>query len=158
MISFRISLAALTAVSTIAACGGNVVVDRNGSGGAATTTSSTTTETGGVGGQGGFGGQGGSYCDSLQSSLVEALADAQACNPALSVPQCSGVVTALDTCGCEVVAKDQSVKLASVAVATYESWVSEGCGPYDCFACPPPPNSPWYCDPTEKKCKPAFEK
>ena len=148
-------LASLT--SLLIACGGKVVVDgggaagEGGAGGSSTvTTTSSSVVAVGVGGASG--------CEGLQADAVATLAAAQACNPALSVPQCSGTNTTIDLCGCAVVANDSSFTAAQLANMAFGTWVMAGCGPFECFTCPPPPTSPWYCDPTEAICKPAFEK
>jgi hypothetical protein len=152
-------LAASTA-SMLVACGGKVVVDAGGApggGGAAPATSSVGSDgAGGFGSTGSTGGTGG--CEGLQADLMAKLAAAQACNPALSVPQCNGGVAAVDICGCTVVANDTSAAAAQSATTAFETWVGAGCGPLQCLYCPPGPGSPWYCDPTTAVCKPAFEK
>ena len=90
--------------------------------------------------------------------MIATVAAAQACNPALSVPQCSGTNTTVDLCGCPVVANDSSFQAAQLANMAFTTWVNAGCGPIECFTCPPPPDAPWFCDPTSAVCKPAFEK
>lgn len=153
MLSLRASLA-LPAL-TLIACGGNVVVDPAiGAGGAASssTPSSSVVTTGG-GGQGG-----GDPCEILVAAMTSSLAAAQACNPVLSVQQCSGATTAFNGCGCEVVANDANGAQAASALTAWKEWVGAGCGPYECAYCPPGPPSPWYCDPTTSECQPAYEK
>lgn len=148
------ALAAACLSAAFVACGGKVVVDQGSEiGGAGGTTS---TGTGGLGGAGGIGGAGG--CDALLADFQAKLDAAQACNPLINAIQCSGTVVAFDTCGCEVVANDQASTAASYAIGAYESWADAGCGPYDCALCPPPPSSPWFCDPATSKCQPAWEK
>jgi hypothetical protein len=151
-------LASLAALS--AACGGKVVVESSGaagSGGAGgAPDTAVTVGIGSAAAQSGVGGAGG--CTGLQADVTATLAAAQACNPALSVPQCSGTNTAVDTCGCPVVANDAAVEAAQLANMAFKTWVSAGCGPFNCFSCPPPPTSPWFCDPTAAVCKPAFQK
>jgi hypothetical protein len=142
------------------ACGGKVVVDgggtpgEGGSGGTSATTTvtapSSVAVTVGVGGAGG--------CDGLQADAVATLAAAQACNPALSVPQCSGITTTVDLCGCPVDANNSSFQAAQLANMAFSTWVSAGCGPFACDTCPPPPDSPWECDPNESICKPVIFK
>lgn len=159
MISRRTSLLALALASIVAACGGNVVVDKGGS----TTTTTTTGDTGGTGGTGGIGGTGGTggvgaadVCGALEEQVKSALDAAQKCNPAISSLQCSGAVTALDTCGCPVAANEKNPQLADHELNVWNQWVGAGCGPYDCFACPPPPTSGWYCDPNKGACTAAW--
>jgi len=174
MIWLRLSLSrgaflTVAIASMLSACGGKVVVDAagvlGGGGGAGGDGSVTSTAFVGAGGSGGLGSTGGAGgiggaggCDGLQADLVAKVAAAQACNPVLSVPQCNGGVTALDLCGCLIVANDSSAMEAKIAMLAFNAWVNAGCGPYDCESCPPGPGSPWYCDPTESVCKPAFEK
>lgn len=159
----RAALLTVATASMLAACGGKVVVDAEGApgeGGASSTTASVGSDgAGGLGSTGSTGGTGGAGgCEGLQEDLVAKVAAAQACNPALSVPQCSGGVTTVDTCGCTVVANDKSPAAAQSASIAFKTWVSAGCGPFQCTYCPPGPETPWYCDPTEAVCKPAFEK
>jgi hypothetical protein len=143
---------AASMASMLVACGGKVVVDAGGAtgGGGAASTSTSSVGVGGVGGAGG--------CEGLQADLQAKVAAAQACNPALSVPQCSGALVVTDTCGCLVVANDGSAMAAQIANLAFDAWVGAGCGPYPCTLCPPGPPSPWYCDPTDSVCKPVFEK
>jgi hypothetical protein len=160
--------AAWALLGLVAACGGKAVMDgesptaQGGNGGAttsttastssSTTTHTTTTITTGPGGWGGAGG-----CDALQSDFEQKLAAAQACDPAINAIQCSGDTVAFDLCGCDVVANDYHGAQAQAARDAFDLWVAGGCGPYECYACPPPPSSPWYCDPTAKQCMPAYE-
>lgn len=153
---FPAGLLAGSLATLLVACGGKVVVDGGGTGeGGAGGTTATTTAITSVG-PGGVGGAGG--CAGLEADLAAKLAAAQACNPALSVPQCSGAVTTIDTCGCSVVANDSNAPGAQLATTAFETWVDAGCGPFNCAVCPPPPSSPWYCDPTTAVCLPAYEK
>ena len=153
-----LSYAALLA-SLLVACE-EVVVDEGASGGggaAATSTSSTGPgSTGSTGSTGGTGGAGG--CQGLESDFLAKLESAQACKPEFNGTQCSGTVTAVDLCGCPVVASDMSAAAATVAVTAYDAWVKGGCGPIECLTCPPPPTDPWYCDDTDAVCKPLFIK
>jgi hypothetical protein len=109
-----------------------------------------TTATTGAGGAGG--------CSALFNNLLEQLDAAQACNPALSSPQCTGMSVVLDVCGCQVVAGEGHPEATKLSLIAYEDWTLAGCGPYACESCPPPPQSPWYCDFTSERCLPAFEK
>lgn len=170
-LSFTVSMASL-----LVACGEKVVVDdgASGGGGAAAASTSSTTGPGSAGGVGGAGSTGGAGsaggagstgstggaggCEGLESDFLTKLGAAQGCNPALSVPQCNGSVTAQDTCGCSVVANDTSSAAAKMAVAAFDAWVGGGCGPTPCLVCPPPPPAPWYCDPTDSVCKPLYIK
>lgn len=147
-----------TGAALLAACGGKVVVDASGSGGSSVAVSTTS-----VGGSvsvtavaTGAGGAGG--CSDMFDDLLQRLDAAQACNPALSSPQCSGMSVVTDVCGCPVVANEKSPETAKLALLAYEDWTLAGCGPYACESCPPPPQSPWYCDPMSERCLPAFEK
>ena len=148
----------------VAACGGKAVMDgesptsQGGSGGTTSTTSSSTSTSSSTitTGSGGWGGAGG--CDALQQSFEQKLAAAQQCNPAMNAVQCSGNTVAHDSCGCEVAANDYHATQAQAAELAFDAWVSGGCGPLECYACPPPPTSPWYCDPTASQCMPAYEK
>ncbi|MEO5727898.1 MAG: hypothetical protein ABI134_24175, partial [Byssovorax sp.] len=119
----------------------------------------STGSTGGTGGTGSTGGTGGAGgCEGLEADFMAKLKTAQACNPAFNGTQCSGMVTALDLCGCTVVANDTSSAEAQIALKAFDTWVSDGCGPHDCIACPPPPPSLWFCDETDAVCKPFFTK
>ena len=169
LLRYPLGLSALFSVSLasmLAACGNKVVVDANGTsggggagGGAASTTSVTSSSSSsevtasasvGVGGSGG--------CSGLQEDLLAKVAAAQACNPALSIPQCSGGTTVNDLCGCSVAANDSNPMAAESATAAFNAWVKAGCGPFACLLCPPPPPAPWHCDPTSAVCEPTFVK
>lgn len=156
----RTALLALTLTSLLVACGGKVVVDgagtpgEGGAGGTSTTTTTTSPSSQAATGAGGAN----AACAGLQTDATATLAAAQACNPTLSVPQCSGTNVASDLCGCPVVANDSAFSAAQLANMAFKTWVSAGCGPIECFSCPPPPSSPWFCDPTAAICKPAFTK
>jgi len=153
-------------VGLCAACGGKAVVDaqeltaQGGSGGKTTTTTTTTSSSSSTSSTstspGGSGGAGG--CDGLQQSFEQKLAAAQQCDPAINAVQCSGHTVVHDSCGCEVTANDYHATQAQAAEAAFNAWIAGGCGPMECYACPPPPSSPWYCDPTAKQCMPAYEK
>lgn len=166
MISLRnpLWLTALAASFALVACGGKVVVDQGttpGSGGSTTSTTTTglgaLTGTGGDGGGSVGGGGGAGGCDGLYAAFDAQLSEAQACNPALSTIQCSGKVTTVDACGCEVAANDMSFGAAQNASSAFMSWVAAGCGPYECFGCPPPPgSSTWFCDPNTSQCQPTW--
>ncbi len=155
-----VTVAALcTGVALLAACGGKVVVDAagagggnvivgaSGSGGATFTTATTGTGPSGAGG-----------CEALFLDLETKLDAAQACNPALSSPQCTGMSIVTDVCGCQVVAGEGHPEAINASQLAYEDWTLASCGPYACESCPPPPQSPWYCDPTSERCMPAYEK
>ncbi|MEP7119531.1 MAG: hypothetical protein ABJE95_01425 [Byssovorax sp.] len=158
----RTALLALSLTSLLLACGGKVVVDgaatpgEGGKGGGSSTTGTGTNGPTTVAGTG-VGGSGGA-CAGLQADVTATLAAAQACNPAINAPQCSGTNVVADLCGCPVVANDSAFSAAQLANMAFTTWVNAGCGPFECFACPPPPSSPWFCDPTASICKPAFEK
>jgi hypothetical protein len=141
------ALLAASAASMLIACGGKVVVDAAGAtgGGGSAATSTTSVGAGGC-------------CEGLQAEFAARLATAQSCDPDIDVPQCTGAVTTVDLCGCPVAANDGKELAAQLAITAWDAWVSEGCGPVPCFACPPPPTSPWFCDPTTAVCRPAFEK
>jgi hypothetical protein len=154
MVSIRHSLSfAVLMVSLQVACGKVVVEEGAPGGGGAAVTSTSSTGPGSTGSTGSTGG-----CGGLQSDLLTKLEAAQGCSPDIDVPQCSGSVTALDFCGCPVVANDTSFDAAQVAIEAFEAWAGAGCGPNPCFACPPPPTSPWYCDSTDAVCKPVYTK
>jgi hypothetical protein len=160
----RAALLPVAIASMLVACSGEVVVDAGGTSGGgdggAASTSSVGTGSSGSSGSGGTGstGSGIGGCEGLEANLAGKVAAAQACNPVLAVPQCSGVVTTLDFCGCTVVANDTSSMAAQIATKAFNEWVGAGCGPFDCFTCPPGPDTPWYCDSAASICKPAFEK
>lgn len=153
----RAALLTVASAALLVACGGKVVVEAEGASGgggsggsgvgATATTSASAVTSGGTGG-----------CEGLQADLVTKVATAQACNPALSVPQCSGSNVVLDLCGCSVVANDSSFEAGQSAALAFKTWVGAGCGPFDCKTCPPGPSTAWYCDSTASVCKPAFEK
>jgi len=145
--------------AVLVACGGTAVIDgsdETGAGGApttatsttttvTTTTSSTATNTAT------------NVCDGLELGLVYRIDAAQSCNPYINTIQCSGAIVIYDRCGCEAVANDGLVDEAELAIDAYDDWVNAGCGPLDCDSCPPPASSPWYCDPFEERCLPAYE-
>jgi hypothetical protein len=135
-VSFFAALAALLA----AACGGKVAVDQHGAGG---TSTATTT------------GAGGGGCESLGAALAAAVGAAQACSPVVGAVQCSGKTVVHDACGCPIVANDMQPDAAAAAEDAFAAWVASGCGPIECFACPPSPDStPWDCPPGTMKCSP----
>ncbi len=164
----RAALVTASIASLLAACGGKVVVDAEdtpGTGGTAATTSSVGA--GGIGTSGTTGIStttgntttgGNSKCSGLQKDVEATVATAQACNPALSSLQCSGALAVRDTCGCVVVANEKTPEAAQLANMAFETWIGAGCGPFPCESCPPGPDSPWFCDPNLKTCRPAFEK
>jgi hypothetical protein len=159
-------LASTSIASLLVACGGKVVVDAEsapGTGGTAATTSTTSpVGAGGAGTSGTSGGTssttGGGGCGGLQADLEAKVAAAQACNPAVSSPQCSGALTVLDLCGCTVVANEKTPAATQTALEAFKAWVGVGCGPFACESCPPGPDTPWYCDSNKNICMPAFEK
>ncbi len=96
-------------------------------------------------------------CDLLQEELENSIWSAQLCDPLINALQCTGQTVITDVCGCELVANDLSPESAEEAQINYDYWVAEGCGPFLCADCPPPPSAPWYCDPNSKMCEPAYE-
>jgi len=123
-----------------AACGGKVAVDGAGAGGGSTSTST---------------GVGGGDCASLGAALSAAIGAAQSCNPTVDIIQCSGSAIIHDACGCPIVANEASTGAVSQAAALFSAWIATGCGPIECFACPPDPSTtPWGCDPSTMKCVP----
>jgi hypothetical protein len=141
-LAYRISCVAAAILA--AACGGKVAVDTHGAGGTPTS---------------GTGGGGGGDCASLGAALSAAVEAARACNPVLDVIQCSGSAIINDGCGCPIVANEQQSTHVSDAQGLYSAWISTGCGPIECFACPPSPMStPWYCDGNTGKCEAALPK
>ncbi len=135
-------------------CGGKAVFDGvapgSGGGGGATTSSSTTST--GSGGQGAS-----STCEALGQDLSEAIDAAQACDPTIYLAQCTGTAVVLDSCACSIVANENYPELVQAALTAYDAWASAGCGPIPCATCPPPPTTPWYCDPNAWRCMPAYE-
>lgn len=153
---------ALVACGLAGACGGKAVVDPEiqtgtGGSGAATTTSSTSSSSTTSSSSGTAGAGGSASCEVLQDLLEEAIAVAQWCDPLINAAQCTGHTIIMDPCGCEVVANDTISDAAGQALAAYDAWVAQGCGPVDCMTCPPPPSSPWYCDGDLMRCEPAYE-
>lgn len=137
---------ALLTGTLMAACGGKVFVDPGGTGAA-----------GGAGGSGTGGGA--ANCDLLEKNLAQKLLEAQACDPTINAIQCSDKAIVKDGCGCDEAGNELNPAAVAASNDAYDTWVGFGCGPYECALCPPPPqSSPWYCDPTQKKCLPAFEK
>lgn len=154
----------------LASCGGKAVVDgtpgTGGEGGTATaspttsgTTTWTTTGTGTgttsgtmTGTTGGTttgttpGTPTGGSCEALGAELQTRLAAALACNPTLSVEQCTGEAVVYDTCGCSLAANALYPELTDAALWAYQVWVDAGCGPWDCYWCPPGPPAPFYCE------------
>jgi hypothetical protein len=157
---FSAALLALSFTSLLVACGGKVVVEGGGTpgegGAGGTSTTGTTNPSGQVTATGAGGAS--QACAGLQADVTATVAAAQACNPGLDAPQCSGTNIVADLCGCPVVANNGSISAAQLANMAFKTWVSAGCGPFNCFTCPPPPTDPWFCDPTEAICKPAFIK
>lgn len=134
------SLLLLGFVSSMSACGGNVVVDR---GGPATGGSGGAGGSGGVGG--GSGGAGAAYsCDELEQMLINAFAEAMSCSASVSSPQCTGVAKIYDLCGCPIVANEKNPSAVTIAVTMYSDWEKGGCKPADCQPCKPLPSA-WHC-------------
>ena len=129
--------------SIAVACGGTAVIDAPMGAGGSGGTTTTTTPSG--------------PCEAVTEAVQDAIDAVQSCSPYVNTIQCSGDTVVLDTCGCEVVANDQYSTVAPDVLAAYHAWVDTGCGPLDCDSCPPPPESPWYCDPTAERCMPAYE-
>ena len=136
----------------VGACGGKAVVDSttsSGSGGEGGTHPSTTssTPTGSTTSSTPTGSTTSTSdpCDALQADLEAKLQQALACNPMLSVEQCTGELVVYDTCGCVLAANALAPNLAQAANLAYQAWVAAGCGPWDCAWCPPEPPSPWFC-------------
>jgi len=155
-----VASATLGVGAIVGACGGKAVVDgsvsEGGAGGStgSTTSHSTTTSSSLTGtGAGGSGGP----CASLGEELRMLVEEAQRCDAMINALQCTGNTVVYDACGCTLVANDYASDIAASAVAVYQQWTGLGCGPYDCEHCPPDPDTPWYCDPTESKCLPAYE-
>ena len=155
--SLRMQLSALALVGAALAwsCGGKAVVDppihgQAGSGGQGATT--TTTGSTGLGGEGA-----GSGCDGLMQDLTDAINAAQACDPTIYLAQCMGTAVVKDSCACDLVANENYPELVQAATDAYSAWVAAGCGPIPCYSCPPPPTSPWFCDPNSSRCQPAYE-
>ena len=154
--SLRMQLSALALVGAalVWSCGGKAVVDpplhgRAGSGGQGAT---TTTGSTGLGGEGA-----GTGCNALDQNMMDALGAAQACDPSSSVNECTSAAVVKDTCGCEAVANQTAPGLVQAANDAYDAWVAAGCGPTPCYACPPAPPAPWYCDIFTQHCQPAYE-
>jgi hypothetical protein len=160
----RISASLNTAIWMVlwTGCGGTAVVDGDaaGGGGSATTSSTSSNGSGGMNtsvSSSNSSGSGGSSCNDAADDVTAAVLKAQACDPLINALQCSGMTVVIDTCGCVAVANDLSQDAAEFALAAYDAWVGAGCSPYRCDSCPPPPDSPWYCDPDAGKCLPAFD-
>ncbi len=128
------------------ACGGKVtfVDDGSGSGGSGTTSTSkaaTGTSSKATTGTG-------VSCDALKSALDAANAEAQACNPTVSSPQCDGSEILVDPCGCaSILANEKQPAKIAAAKSANEAWLAQGCGPVlcggGCF-----PAGPGFCNPT----------
>jgi hypothetical protein len=151
----QLSVFGLVGAALVWSCGGKAVVDppihgQAGSGGQGATT--TTTGSTGLGGEGA-----GTGCEALMQDLTNAISAAQACDPASPVYECTGMAVVKDTCACDLVANQTVPTLVQAANDAYDAWVAAGCGPIPCYACPPPPSSPWYCDPNSLSCQPAYE-
>ncbi len=140
-------LAAIGAgAALLSACGGKVVVDGSGAGGADATTASTGLAT--------ATGTGGSTCAALLSDFQAKIATAQACDPTIDMPQCTGASTSLDPCDCLLVIALPG-PAASEATQAHDAWVAAGCGPFLCDHCPPDPQAGWHCDPITQRCIPS---
>jgi hypothetical protein len=139
------------------ACGGEAVVDDVAAGGSGTGAGTGTGTGAGTGTGTGTGSGTGPTCDTLEQDLAFWMAAAMACDPYINTIQCDGSMLIFDTCGCPVVANELNEDAAKAAIAAYEAWAGAGCGPYDCFACPPGPETPWYCDASFEACVPAYE-
>jgi hypothetical protein len=133
-----------------------VVVDTGRGGSSGGDGGASSSGGGSVLGGGGIGGA--ETCDGMLSIVLDELAKAQTCSPYVNTIQCSGKITAVDTCGCTVAANEGAGAVAASEQDAFDNWVGAGCGPHECYACPPAPPSPWYCDPTTLTCKPAYVK
>ncbi len=147
-------------------CGGKAIVDGSNHTGAGGMTSSTTSSASssqstsstshtstGVGG-------GAASCDTLHQDLQTKFEAAIACNPLINWISCDGQETVFNDCGCVYVANEHYPELAQAARNAYDAWVAEGCGPWDCYWCPPEPPAPWFClgvEFDEGHCEPAYE-
>jgi hypothetical protein len=146
-----IAVLCLAGATLVWSCGGKAVIDpggsaHGGSGGTATTTTNT-----------GSGGEGASAtCDVLSQDLTQAIAAAQACDPTIYLAQCTGSAVVADSCACPIVANENYPELVQDALDAYNAWAGAGCGPIPCATCPPPPTTPWYCDPTAWRCIPTY--
>jgi hypothetical protein len=154
----------------VSACGGTAVIDGDdggtttgtGTGTATGTSSGTGTGTGTSTGTGAGTATGtatgtGDVCLDGAAAVTDAVLAAQACDPLINAVQCSGMTVVIDTCGCPVVANDLDQDAAEKALDSFNQWVETPCSTYDCESCPPPPDSPWYCDPGQMQCFPAYE-
>ncbi len=133
----------------LVACSGKAIVDPpvDGTGGSTTSPSSTGTGAGTTSPTSTSTSSSGTVdCDDLMQSFEAALAAAQACEPWINMPQCTGELTVLDVCGCVAPANEHFPELGAAAEAAYDAWTDPGCGPWDCDWCPPP-GGPWACLP-----------
>jgi hypothetical protein len=160
----RVLLAAAL-LGSIAACGGNVVVDGPpGSGGAGASTTGTTTgttmgTTTGTGTTTVTGPQvpdgGSAECQQQYTSVIGELDNALGCTPSANIPQCTGKALLHDPCGCLFVANDAHPYNINTANSAWGSCVMDGCcGPQasiGCAPCPPPPTS-GHCDSFTSQC------
>jgi hypothetical protein len=129
-------IALISVASWSVGCGATVVFETDGSGGSGQGGSSSSgspsstkaTSSGGV--------TTGGMCADLLAAFELAVVEATACNPFISVPQCTGTAILLDTCGCPaIVANELQPGLVDAARTAYDAWVAAGCGPYDCQTC-----------------------
>ena len=155
--SFATVAALCTGAALLAACGGKVVVDAGGAGGDNLVVSASSSG-GGSSTAASTGTGDPETCDALLLVFQTKLAAAQACNPALSSPQCTGMSIVTDECDCQVVAGEGHPEAVNASQLAYGNWTFAVCGPYDCEGCPPSPQSPWYCEPTSARCMPLLEK
>ncbi len=149
--------AALISSLALAGCGGKVVFDVGGTGGAgggsvSSTSASSHASASATQAVGATSTGSGSTCAALQAAMDQAILAAQACDPAISSPQCDGTAFVDDTCGCPSILLDEKDP-AKVALAqkAYDAWTQAGCGPFPCGkACFPA--GPGFCQPLAGLC------
>ena len=116
-------VAALLVVS----CGGDVVVDDPpgstggggaGSSGSSSSSSSSVTSSSATGG-----------CDALLHDFALKYVAAQACDPAVSSPQCDGSAIISDTCGCPTLANEKNPAAVQAANDAWAAADAAGCLP-----------------------------
>ncbi|MCA9594945.1 MAG: hypothetical protein KC776_16605, partial [Myxococcales bacterium] len=87
---------------------------------------------GGAAGAAGGGGAAGANCAPLLKAVQDTLAEAVACNPAISSIQCDGSATSPDTCDCPVLLNEKTPDKVKAAQDAYKAWTTAGCGPFQC--------------------------
>jgi len=91
-------------------------------------------------------------CATLESDLNSLIEQATTCNSCMNTDSCINGPKIHDTCGCLVGASSMATDIANNAESLYHTWVTQGCGPYQCEQPCFSDNTPYYCTPQGPNC------